>query len=185
MKTSEIEIRINEYISLRPFKHEDWYNLMNYLNDEEVYKNTLLLPYPYTREAAEGWIDMNRKNNILKDKGGNLGIYFKETGLIGGIGFSCNPDKKLRHQAEIGYWLGAPFRHKGYMKAIIMDFSRWIFEHTEYKKIIASTFVHNTASGKLLEKCGYTREGLLRHHIKKNNELIDCVVYGLLKDEIG
>lgn len=178
-------IPITDQIYLGRFGQEDWRPLVDYLNDDEIERNTLLRPIPYTREAAEDWIENARKGSILKGGGGNLGIYFKGIGLIGGIGYSGNTDRKFKHQAEIGYWLARPFRGNGHMEIIIRAFSNWIFENTPYKKITASTFVHNSVSGHILEKCGFQMEGTLRRHMKKGDEYMDCMVYGLLKEDLN
>lgn len=65
------------------------------------------------------------------------------------------------------------------MKAII-DFC---FTHTELQRIWASVDIRNIASWKVLEKCGFTREGMIWQG-KMVNTWCDYYIYGLLKTDI-
>jgi len=65
------------------------------------------------------------------------------------------------------------------MKAII-DFC---FTHTELQRIWADVDVRNIGSWKVLEKCGFTREGMIRQG-KMVNTWCDYYIYGLLKTDI-
>ena len=48
-------------------------------------------------------------------------------------------------------------------------------------KIIAHVVTHNPASARLLEKCGFVQEGLLRKHFPKDGQFIDAWLFALLK----
>lgn len=174
------ELQITDTVLLRYFQHEDWRYLVRYLNNEKVYENTLLIPYPYTREAAEGWIRENISCSHTSEISQNLAIATAGM-LIGGIGYTKNMDPKLSHQAEIGYWLGEPFWNKGVMTTVVNAFSDWIFQNTSFTKLTASIFASNPASGRVLEKCGFIREGYLHRHIKKESHYEDCIIFGKLK----
>jgi len=64
-------------------------------------------------------------------------------------------------------------------KAII-DFC---FTHTELQRIWTDVDIRNIASWKVLEKCGFTREGMIRQG-KMVNTWCDYYIYGLLKTDI-
>ncbi len=49
------------------------------------------------------------------------------------------------------------------------------------EKIHGRHFSRNPASGRVMEKAGMEREGLLKRHEKKNGYFEDLVVYGLLR----
>jgi RimJ/RimL family protein N-acetyltransferase len=63
------------------------------------------------------------------------------------------------------------------MKAII-DFC---FTHTELQRIWTDVDIRNIGSWKVLEKCGFTREGMIRQG-KMVNTWCDYYIYGLLKN---
>lgn len=65
------------------------------------------------------------------------------------------------------------------VKAII-DFC---FTHTELQRIWTDVDTRNIASWKVLEKCGFTREGMIRQG-KMVNTWCDYYIYGLLKTDI-
>jgi RimJ/RimL family protein N-acetyltransferase len=48
-------------------------------------------------------------------------------------------------------------------------------------KITAHVFVHNHASARVLEKCGFEQEGLLRKHYLKDGKYLDARLYSLLR----
>jgi RimJ/RimL family protein N-acetyltransferase len=48
-------------------------------------------------------------------------------------------------------------------------------------KITAHVFAFNTASARVLEKCGFVQEGHLRNHHQKDGNLIDARLYALLR----
>jgi ribosomal-protein-alanine N-acetyltransferase len=50
------------------------------------------------------------------------------------------------------------------------------------EKVTAHVFDGNAASARVLEKCGFTREGFLRHHYRKDGRLLDGIAYGLLRE---
>ena len=78
----------------------------------------------------------------------------------------------------------APFCHgKGYGTEALGAMTRFCFEHTELQRLWAKTDVRNIASQRILEKCGYTREGLIRQG-KMVNTWCDYYIYGILAGDL-
>jgi RimJ/RimL family protein N-acetyltransferase len=48
-------------------------------------------------------------------------------------------------------------------------------------KITAHVFTLNPASARVLEKCGFVQEGLLRKHFFKDGQFIDTWMFALFK----
>jgi len=44
-------------------------------------------------------------------------------------------------------------------------------------RIEATVFIHNDASGRVLEKTGFKKEGIYRKSVRKGNKLIDAIRY--------
>lgn len=84
---------------------------------------------------------------------------------------------------DIGMWVRADWRGRGVGTALVgaaIDYAR---AHDAYK-ISLEVWPHNTAAIALYEKLGFEREGYLRKHWRRRNgELWDSVVMGLLLDE--
>lgn len=82
-----------------------------------------------------------------------------------------------RVSAELGYWLGAPFRGRGVMSEAIRAFTDDSFERFSLTRIFALPFVHNTASCRALEKAAFTLEGTLRRSAIKDGQITDQRLY--------
>lgn len=57
------------------------------------------------------------------------------------------------------------------------------FESMDLNRVEAFIAPDNVASLGVVSKYGFTKEGYLRQHYNSNGEMLDTVVYGLLKDE--
>ena len=64
-------------------------------------------------------------------------------------------------------------------------FCKEIFSSTDVNRVQAEVFVPNVASCRVLEKCGFQKEGVLRQSAFKNGKFYDAAVYGLLASERG
>lgn len=169
-----------ERLILSPFVDGDAQRLSELAGDKAVSDTTLRLPYPYDVKEALEWI---RSHGAIRARGLALfyAIMLKETGeLIGSTGI----DLELPHgRAELGYWTGREFWSRGYAteaSARLLDYS---FTVLKLHKVTAHVFASNLASGRILEKLGMSREGLLRDHIKKSGVWEDIVEYGILEEE--
>jgi len=146
----------------------------------EISENTLSLPFPYREENAHFWFKMAEDGFVNKDAF-IFGIREKENlKLIGAIGLHLDSGN---YKAEVGYWLGKSFWNKGYVSEALQKILKFGFEELNLNKIYASHFLHNPASGKVLEKNGFVYEGTLYQEILKNNQFLDIKRYGFLKEK--
>jgi ribosomal-protein-alanine N-acetyltransferase len=80
---------------------------------------------------------------------------------------------------EIGFLLGRDAWRQGYaleaMRAVVAYAAA-----AGIRKLTARTHLGNRRSDLLLDKLGFTTEGLLRGHILRDGERRDCRVFGLL-----
>jgi RimJ/RimL family protein N-acetyltransferase len=102
---------------------------------------------------------------------------------VGGIALQRGTDVH-RHTAELGYWLGEPYWGRGVTTAAVAHFVPWAMRTVPLERIFASVFASNPASMRVLEKCGFTREGVLRRHILKEGRYLDQIVYAVLQSEV-
>lgn len=87
------------------------------------------------------------------------------------------------HSMEIGYYLCPEWRGKGYMRCALQTFCRMLFLGQGCNKVMAQTGAFNVSSIRLLESCGFQRDGVLRQHHEKDGILYDDFLYSLLADE--
>jgi len=171
-----MKITVNENITLVPIDHSHKEALANYLNDINIYNNTLKIPYPYTLQNAEDWINTVVELEEIQGLTTNWAIYKNNNGLIGGLGLHQQHGAES-HKDEIGYWLAKPYWNQGIMTEVLKFFCNYCFDQRELSRIEAGVFSHNEASMRVLEKAGFEREGYLKKCFIKNSRYIDSVLY--------
>ncbi len=101
--------------------------------------------------------------------------------LIGAIGMA-HIAKEYWHD-ELGYWIGKPFRGNGYCTEAVRALLDYSFKSLKLNRVFAFHYVHNPASGQVLQKTGMIYEGRLRKHVNKCGKYINLNVYGILQEE--
>lgn len=166
-----------ERLILSKLEEKDIPFIVEYLQHRIYSDLTSNIPYPYTESDARFWLRMS-KDAFENNTGYTFGIRNKEGHIIGAIGLHDREDDK----AELGYWLGVPYWNKGYVteaaKAIV-DFG---FNELGFHKIFATHFIHNPASGRIMEKIGMEQEAVLIQEIKKDGEYFDLVRYSIFNN---
>lgn len=84
-----------------------------------------------------------------------LGMILKKTGEF--IGWCCTgiKDELPSPNREIMYAISKDHRGQGYTTQAVQGLITYLFENTEVEELCALALVHNTASNKVLEKCGF------------------------------
>ena len=80
--------------------------------------------------------------------------------LIGTIGFHTVSD--VNRTAEIAYDLAPSHWGKGIASTVCNAVTEWAFAHYGFVRIQGSVLRTNTRSARVLQKCRFSREGLLR-----------------------
>lgn len=170
----------SERLILRKGKQEDVDAITALASDVSISKYTQV-PYPYERKHAEQYVAQVEEHWKQKT-GAPFVITLKETGeIIGTIGF-VKLDKE-KGVAELGYWLGVPFRGNGYTVEAAQLLLQYGFNTLGLRRVYANVFTVNLASVPILKKLGFTREGMLRQTDVRDGEVLDEYIYGLLVDE--
>jgi 8-oxo-dGTP diphosphatase len=138
-------------LRLRPPSPDDVGALMALAGEWEVVKYTARMPHPYTQADAEAWIAAAQAPTT----GGRMfAIESKERGtLIGAIGFVGEADGA----PEVGYWIGRPYRDRGYASEALTAFIDHAFATLGLDRLVARAVLANRASHRVLEKCGFLR----------------------------
>lgn len=169
-------------LSLRPFTLADAATIQRLAGDKEVASTTLNIPHPYEEGLAEQWISTHQAQ-YEQGLAAIFAITLRAEGtLIGAIGLGFN---RSHEQAELGYWIGKPYWNRGYCTEAARAVVQYGFETCSLHRIHASHLRRNPASGRVMQKLGMRREGILRHHVKKWGVFEDLEVYGILKSDFG
>ena len=102
--------------------------------------------------------------------------------LIGGITVS-NIRRGVAQTASIGYWIGRPHARRGHMTAAIRALVPFAVDTLALHRIEAACLPTNEASMRLLEKCGFEREGYARRYLRINGAWQDHVLFALLAED--
>jgi RimJ/RimL family protein N-acetyltransferase len=161
-------------INLRDFTTQDEPCLVRHLNNKNVVRYlSSIIPYPYTSKDAKWWINTGSKEGAVAKAieydgvfCGVIGVYFQQF--------------EYARNAEIGYWLAEEYWGKGIASAALMKFGE--LATTDITRLYASVFSVNDASMRVLEKAGYSCEGIARRGAYKNDEYYDVHVFALTSD---
>lgn len=164
---------------LRPWKEGDEPSLVRHANNYEVWRRLRdRFPHPYTRADAEQWIALARQ----QDPQTHFAIEVRGE-AAGGLGLEPGSDIE-RRSAEIGYWLGEAFWGRGITTAAVRTLTSYGFEALGLTRIFAVPFASSSASIRVLEKCGYMREGIMRRSAVKEGVVLDQVLYALTDQDL-
>ena len=98
--------------------------------------------------------------------------------LVGAIGLVI---ERSADRAELGYWIGAGSRNRGYCTEAGRAVIDYGFESLGLNKIFAHHFTRNPASGRVLQKLGMRLEGEQAQHVKKWDRYENIALYGLVR----
>ncbi|PIW61202.1 GNAT family N-acetyltransferase [Shewanella sp. CG12_big_fil_rev_8_21_14_0_65_47_15] len=111
-----------------------------------------------------------------------LAIETLDTGMFVGLtGLYCQSMEDQR--AEVGYLLAKEAHGKGYATESLQAVIDWACLSFDVHKFVAHCAQDNHASARVLEKCGFKLEGILRQEFKIGEQWFDDCAYGLLSTE--
>jgi [ribosomal protein S5]-alanine N-acetyltransferase len=166
---------------LRKVNTDDAADMLVYLSEEEVVQHMGLAPFQTTEDALD---EINWYNSIYKEGTGiRWGITLKDEGkVIGSCGFLNRAPK--HHRAEVGFELSKNYWGRGIAREALEAVIRYGFLHLDLERIEALIEPENLPSQKLVERKGFTKEGLLRHYEYTRGKFDDLLIYSILKIEI-
>jgi len=161
---------------IRPWKHADRESLVRHANNRQVWLTLRdQFPHPYTRADGDAWLA-----HVATQQPVTSFAIVVDGQAAGGIGVAPQPDVH-RRSAEVGYWLGETLWNRGIMTAAVRTFTDYAFDAHDLIRIFAGVFSTNPASMRVLEKAGYTREGILRRSVVKDGQILDQVLYAVTR----
>lgn len=162
---------------VRDWRESDRDSLQRHADNRRVWRNLKdRFPHPYTIADAESWLALARTSPE------RTGWAIEVDGeAVGGIGLVPGTDVHAR-SAHIGYWLGESYWGRGIATAAVRQVAPLALSRLGYARLEAPVFAWNPASMRVLEKCGFTREGVMRKSVFKDGEIIDSVLYARVRD---
>lgn len=159
-----------ERVTLRQPVLDDAAFLAALANEEAVARFTTL-PSPYRLEHALGFIVSLGDKPTSEEYAIELdGAFIGMMGLM-----NIDPD---RSEAEVGYWLGKPYRGRGYASEALDLLIGRAFEGLGLSWLYAKAVSSNAASRGLLESRGFVFERFAHESIREGS-FIEAAHYGL------
>jgi RimJ/RimL family protein N-acetyltransferase len=167
-----------ERLLLRPSWPEDASELHQAISDEGIVRNLARAPWPYTADDAAQFA--TQEHDALYPA---FLLMLRTHGaprIIGACGIG-NYDGS----AELGYWIMRPYWGLGFAteasRAVVN-----IAKAIGHKKLVASHFTDNPASGNVLRKLGFQNTGeTAQRHSNGRGAAMTCALYEKALDGAG
>lgn len=166
----EVMFARTERLLLRPSWPEDAQELHRAIADEGIIRNLARAPWPYTAEDAVCFATQTHDELypaflvMLRTHGAPR--------LIGACGIG-----NLDGTAELGYWIARPYWGLGFATEASHAVVN-IAKAVGHKKLVASHFTDNPASGHVLRKLGFESTGkTMKRHSRGRGEAMTCALY--------
>jgi RimJ/RimL family protein N-acetyltransferase len=163
-------------LRVRPWRRDDLDALLRHANNAKIAANLRdQFPHPYTRRDGIDYLNYVRAMDVP------MSLAMELNGeAIGGIGFKLGVDI-ARLSVEMGYWLAESYWGRGLTTRAVIATSDCAFDTYKVVRIFSTTFSHNVASMRVLEKAGFEREGILRRSAIKNGVVLDQVMFAKVR----
>jgi len=137
---------------LRPPWPEDSTEVFGAIADERIVRNLARAPWPYRPQHAREFVARPIEPVFPRF----LIARTSDAAVIGGIGIDAREG-----DVELGYWIAQPHWGQGYATEAgraALEVARML----GHRRIVASHFLDNPASGRVLRKLGFVLTGAVR-----------------------
>ena len=172
-----------ERLILRKFNENDYVKMYeNWASDDNVTKYVSFKPhedYEETKQIVSEWI------NDYNNGSYNWVVELKENHeIIGNI--SVIKISKKHNNCELGYVFGSKFWGNGYATESLKAVLKFLLNECDFYLVEAKHHSSNPASGRVMEKAGMKKDGILRARRKNKNidGYDDLVVYSMVKEDL-
>jgi RimJ/RimL family protein N-acetyltransferase len=159
---------------LRPAWPEDWQSVHAGIADHGVVRNLARAPWPYQPCDARSFVESAREAKFPR----LLITRVRDAALVGCVGIDRNES-----DIELGYWIARQHWGRGYAT----EAGRAVLEISAmlgHQRLVASHFLDNPASGRVLRKLGFEATGKVasRHSCGRGEEAL-AAEYALELDQ--
>ena len=160
----------SERLLLRPPWPEDWSQVLGGIADEGVVRNLARAPWPYSPEDARAFVELP----IAFDYPRFLITRADDASLVGCVGIDPHDG-----DVELGYWIARQHWGQGYATEAcqaVLEVARTL----GHGRVVASHFLDNPASGRVLEKLAFQPTGrIVERHSCGRGEAAPTAEYAL------
>lgn len=145
---------------------------MQLANNRNVARNmSHRFPHPYREADADTWLALHESGV------GPFSLAIEIAGRAVGTVSVRVGDGDFARSGELGYWIGEPYWGNGIVTEAVGSFVPNAMAHLRLIRVFAYSLVGNVGSIRVLEKCGFAREGLTRSSVYKDGKAYDRFLY--------
>jgi RimJ/RimL family protein N-acetyltransferase len=172
----------DDVVQLRPWREADVPGIVLAFSDP-VMQRFSWRTTPYTGTDARNWLAEQEEARLRGEE-----LHFALAGphdldlVLGSVSLQ---EVRLAHGcAAVGYWLAPGARGRGAATHAVRLLARWAFAGLGVARLELTCGPDHEASQHVAERCGFSREGLLRSHVPFKGARRDSVIYSLLPDDL-
>jgi len=165
-------------LTLRRFKEEDLADFHAYAADPQVGPPAGWKPHESMEESREILNAFMRSEDIFA-------LEEKESGrVIGSMGLHEDRKRDYKASLMIGYAMARSHWGRGLMVEGVNELLHYAFKELRTEIVSAYHYPFNTRSGRVLEKAGFTYEGILRlSSVLPDGSVVHDVCYSMTRSE--
>ena len=143
----------------------------------------------YLRNMGDGIYSLRDAKKYIRltlDETHRCGNIFRAITLddkvVGCISVESGKDVSMV-DANIGYYIDNDYTHHGVATEAVRLMVDEAFAHLDILRISAYVCTLNEPSMRVLERCGFGRESVMRSAARLGNDVVDVAVYALLRED--
>lgn len=168
-------------ICIREIQYSDSDKIQTVASLSEIADTMISIPHPYPDNEAKRFV----AQRISETKSGNAVVFvlekIQDNSFCGLIEVRDIDHEHL--QGELSFWLAPNAWGKGYMSKVIRSVLDYSFTELELNRLYAYHMERNPASGKVLARNGFQKEGILRQRVRKWGKFEDVSLWACLQQD--
>lgn len=168
-------------LRLRHIRFTDAPFIQSAASERSVSDTMISIPHPFPEGEAERYV----KRRLREQKKGNSVVFvleLKDKGMPCGL-IQIREIERDHSQAELSFWLSSSYWGWGYMSEGVERVLHYGFEKLNLNRFYAYHMLRNPASGRVLEKNGFKKEGILRQRVRKWGKFEDVALWAILRQD--
>src|SRR3954462_8568202 len=165
-------------VTLRPFEPSDAPAVHRWFNNPEAIRSLMEQRDEFTLEQAEAWT-----RRAMDDSGEDRKFAIAVEGREEPVGFTALYGLFRQTAPELGALIGDDVRGIGVgRRAEALTITK-AFEEFGAHRVYGRIPAFNEAAKRVVASLGWRHEGTMRSHLRRDGELADCEVWGVLPEE--
>lgn len=165
-------------VSLREFRPEDAPAVRRWFNNRDATVSLMERRESFSPDDARRWVE-----RAIEDGGEDRKWAIVVEGRDEPVGFTALYGLGRQTAPELGAMIGDEVRGRGIGREAERLTLKRAFEELGAHKVYGRIPATNVAAKRVVKSLGWKHEGVMRRHIRRGDELVDCELWGVLPEE--